>query len=171
MVLPLLSLASGAFSALGSIAAGNAAKQASELNAFNMETQKINAEMETKAKMNQRLYEYDNNLSVNIAALFATGRDVDTSQPRKTSSVAAFLKENQKIAGADVDTIAFTGQQKSLAATMAMSAELARGRAAQTSGYMTAFSTLTSAVMKYNDVRVGNAPAASYVSVSKSLGA
>jgi len=170
MALPLLSLASGAFSALGSIAAGNAAKQASELNAFNMETQKINAEMETKAKMNLRLYEYHSNLGVNIGALFATGRDVDVSQPRKTSSVGAFLAENKKIAGKDVNTIAYTGQQKSLAATMAMSAELARGRAAQTSGYITAFSTLTSAVMKYNDVRTGAAPQTPYTSVSASLG-
>lgn len=149
--------------------AGKAAESSAELNAFNIETQMVNAEAETQEKMNARLYEYRSNLSTNVAALFTTGRDVDPYAPSKTSSVGAFLKENKNIAGKDVKAAAHLGQQKSLASQMAMSAELARGRAAATSGFITGLSTMTKGIQRYNDIKVGAVPNAPYTSVASNV--
>ena len=72
----MMMIGSSAVSAVGQIAAGRAQQQASQLNAFNIKTDKQLNEVQAMQQARARKEEYDLATSANIAAFSAAGRDV-----------------------------------------------------------------------------------------------
>lgn len=167
MVFQALFIASSAISAAGSLMAGAAQQQASELNAFNIETQKVVSDTQAAQNHNDRLELFRNNLSSNIAFMFSTGRDVDVTQNKRTTSVAAFLEKQKETVGADIRRLEFQKQMEGARYQAEAAAERQRGRAAMLSGVVGAVSSMVGAVYKYEDIRLtemalqSNAPATS----------
>jgi hypothetical protein len=126
-------------------------KKASELNAYNIQTERILSKAEALQRHNDRLEDYRNNLSANIAAFSKLNRDV-----RLDRSVGAFLENQREIAVDDTRRSDFMGwAQESRMATESLVA-LAEGRAALRSGIAAekasrvgAFTTLVGGLMNF----------------------
>lgn len=142
---------SGGVSAGGQIFAGKSAQLASETNAFNIETQKKLSQTEAFDRHNQRLEVYRSNLSSNIAAFSAMGRDVGSDR-----SVAAFLEKQRRIATDDTERSDFMGMMESLKLGQEAATTRAEGYAAQTAGYVGAFTTIASTVSQMNMLGAGS---------------
>lgn len=141
-------LASTAVSAAGQIAAGNAARAAGELNAFNIETDKKLSEVEAFQRHNDRLEQYRSNLSANIAAFAAMGRDIGSDR-----SVAAFLEKQREIATDDARRSDFMGMAQAMKMQQQATAERIEGRARQAAATIGAFSTLASGLYNYQTIK------------------
>jgi len=130
---------------------GEEKKKASELNAYNMETDRILSKTEAMQRHNDRLELFRSNLSANIAAFSKMNRD-----PKLDRSVAAFLENQRLIATDDTRRSDFMGwAEESRRATEALVMK-AEGRAAQRAGYAaerasraTAFSTMVSGLTSF----------------------
>ena len=133
-------LAAGAagLSAVGQIAAGRAQQQASQLNAFNIKTDKKLNKVQALQQARARQEEYDLATSANIAAFAAAGRDVGSDK-----SVQAFLERQEELVGEDIGRIARQESIQGMKSEMAAMAEKRRGRNAYVS-------SLFSAVGRYN---------------------
>lgn len=147
-MIQMLMLASTAVSAAGQIAAGNAARAAGELNAFNIETDKKLSEVEAFQRHNDRLEQYRSNLSANIAAFAAMGRDIGGDR-----SVAAFLEKQREIATDDTRRSDFMGMAQAMKMQQQATAERIEGRARQTAATIGAFSTLASGLYNYQTIK------------------
>lgn len=145
---PLLMLASTAVSAAGQMAAGAAAKKAADLNAFNIETDRVRSQTEALQRHNDRLELYRSNLSANIAAFSAQGRDVGGDR-----SVAAFLERQKQIASDDTKRSDFMGAAQAAKMQQQATATRIEGRAQQQAATIGAFTSLASGLYSYNQVK------------------
>lgn len=145
---PLLMLASTAVNAAGQMAAGAAAKKAADLNAFNIETDRVRSQTEALQRHNDRLELYRSNLSANIAAFSAQGRDVGGDR-----SVAAFLERQKQIASDDTKRSDFMGAAQAAKMQQQATATRIEGRAQQQAATIGAFTSLASGLYSYNQVK------------------
>lgn len=147
-LLPFMMLASTAVSAAGQIAAGNAARSAGELNAYNIETDRVRSQAEALQRHNDRLEQYRSNLSANIASFAAQGRDVGADR-----SVAAFLERQKQIAADDTARSDFMGAAQAAKLMQQATTERIEGRAKQTAATVGAFTSLASGLYRYGQVK------------------
>jgi len=161
-LLPYAVLGSSALSAFGQLSAGRSAKFQSEVNAFgtqvnayNLETERELSRTEALQRHNDRLELYRSNLSANVAAFAAKGRDVGADR-----SIAAFLEEQKRIATSDTARSDFMAQvqgaklESQAIGERAQAASLqAQGRAQQQSAVIGAFTTLAGGMYRYNQVK------------------
>lgn len=137
-----------AVSAFGQLAAGAGARQAAELNAFNIETEKVMSETQARQRHNDRLEQYRNNLSANLASFAASGRDIGQDR-----SVGAFLARQKEIAASDTARSDFMGMMEGIKLSQAAAATRSEGRAQQMSATIGAFTSLAQGLYQYNQVR------------------
>ncbi len=140
-------LASTAFSAAGQMAAGRAQKEASDLNAFQIETDKQLNKVQALQRSRSRREEYIMARATNIAAFSAAGRDVASDK-----SVEAFLKRQQQIVADDTSRIDQQAQFESVKADMAASVERRRGRNALSAAMFSAVGTAAQGIYQYKTV-------------------
>ncbi len=151
-MIPALFLASSAISAGGSLLGGIGAKKSADLEAYNIETQRILSEAEAKARSNQRMEEYRSNLSANIASFAAAGRDIGGLD----RSVKAFLERQKEIAFTDVSRSEFMSEQESARLRAEAAATRREGKARAISGAIGAFTTLAGGLYDYNQIKIGS---------------
>lgn len=149
-MLEFLMLGSSIVSAGGSVLGGFGAQSSAELNAYNIETQRILSEAEAKARSNQRMEEYRSNLSSNIASFAAAGRDIGGMD----RSVKAFLDRQKEIAFTDVSRSEFMGQQESARLQAEATATRREGQARAISGTINAFTTLAGGLYDYQQIKI-----------------
>jgi len=135
--------------------AGEEQKKAAELNAYNIETERVVSKAESLQRHNDRLEEYRNNLSANIAAFSKMNRDV-----RLDRSVGAFLENQKMIATDDTRRSDFMGWAEQSRMGIEALVTRAEGRAAERAGIaaqrasrVSAFTTLASGLMGFAKVR------------------
>jgi hypothetical protein len=139
--------------AAGQIAAGQAQQQASQLNAFNIKTDKKLNKVQALQQARARQEEYDLATSANVAAFAAAGRDVGSDK-----SVQAFLERQEELVGEDIGRIARQESIQGMKSEMAAMAEKRRGRNAYVSSLFSAAGTISQGIYKYQMTR---APVAS----------
>lgn len=144
---PLMLLA--ALQAGSSIIGGISAMQTGELNAFNIETEKIASEAQAKERSRLRMEEYNTNLSANMAAFAAQGRDAGSSM-----SVEAFLEKQKQLAADDVKSLANDSFRRSLKYTSEAAAERASGRAAMIRSFFDAGSAITTGIYRTQQTEI-----------------
>lgn len=136
-------------SAGAQIEAGKSQQRSSQLNAFNIETERERSKAEARQRHNDRLEVYRSNLSANIASFAAAGRDVGADR-----SVQAFLKRQKEIATSDTARSDFMGQAQAGKLTAEASAVRAEGRAAMTAARIGAFTTLANGLNNYAQTKI-----------------
>lgn len=146
----LMFIASSAVSAGGSLAAGRAGAKSAELNAFNMRTERIQNEAIAIQRANDRYREFKLVESANRALLSAGGRDISGSD----RSVAAFLQRNRETAFNDIDRMESQRSMESVNMELQALSEQRRGRDIAASGIVQAFTTMGSAMMRYDAIRM-----------------
>lgn len=144
MAFPLLMLASTALSVGGQIAAGNAAQQASELTAFNTETEAELGKAQAMQMAQARMEEYELASSANLASFAAAGRDIGSDR-----SVKAFMDKQKEIIGKDIGRMGTQSQMELIKGRQQAAAERSAGRAAKTASLFSAASTAASGLYKY----------------------
>lgn len=152
---PYLMAGSSAISALGQLQAGRSQRKSAELNAFNLETERERSQVEARQRHNDRLEQYRSNLSSNIAAFAAAGRDVGRDR-----SVGAFLERQKEIAASDTARSDFMGMAEAAKLTAQAGATRATGYAAQRAATIGAFTTLATGIYRFNTIRTGQNPMA-----------
>ncbi len=146
----MFQLIAAGIGAVGQIAAGQAAKQAADLNAFNIKTDKVLNEVQAIQRARARKEEYDLATSANIAAFYAAGRDVGSDK-----SVQAFLERQQELVGDDLGRIARQKSMDAMKAEMAAMAEKRRGRNAYTASLFNAAGTIAQGVYDASSTATG----------------
>jgi hypothetical protein len=144
----MMMIGSSAVGAVGQIAAGQAQKQASELNAFQIETDKEMNKVQALQASRARREEYDLATSTNVAAFSAAGRDVGTDR-----SVEAFLERQKEVIAQDVGRIDQQTQFENMKASMAAMAERRRGRNALSAAMFSAVGTASEGIYRYQTTR------------------
>lgn len=137
-------LISAGISAIGTIQAGRAAKQASELNAYQIKTDKVLNDLQVMQQIQARREEHELATSSNVASFFASGRDVGSDR-----SVNAFLKRQKETIGTDVTRSQMQNYFEGQKSAMAAMAERRRGRNALMASYFDAASTMASGYGDY----------------------
>lgn len=134
--------------------AGEEQRKAAELNAYNIETERVVSKAEALQRHNDRLEQYRNNLSANIAAFSAMNRDV-----RLDRSVGAFLENQKMIATDDTRRSDFMGWAEQSRMGIESLVARAEGRAAERAGIAAqrasrvgAFTTLASGLFSFAKV-------------------
>jgi hypothetical protein len=146
----MMFIASSAVSAGASVAGGIGASRSSKLNAYNMETQRIQNEAVAVQRANDRYREFKLAESTNRALLSAvSGRDIGGAD----RSVAAFLQRNRETAFTDIERMESQRAMESMNAQMQAMSERRRGRDALASGVVNAFTTVGSAMMRYDAIK------------------
>ena len=133
-------------SAAGQAAAGRAAKEAADLDAFNIETQKVMSKAEAIQRHNDRLEQYRYNTKANIAAFAATGRDVGSDR-----SVSAFLERQKEVATQDTARSDLMGWFEGMKLQQQATATRIEGRARQQAAMIGAFTTMAQGIANYQD--------------------
>ena len=139
----MFQLIAAGIGAVGQIAAGQAAKKASDLNAFQIETDKELNKVQALQRSRSRREEYIMARSANIAAFSAAGRDIASDR-----SVEAFLKRQQKIVADDTSRIDQQVQFENVKVDMAASAERRRGKNALSAAMFSAVGTVSEGIYK-----------------------
>jgi hypothetical protein len=139
------------FGAINQAKTGDNEKRVSDINAYNLETDKKRSDIEARQRHNDRLDQYRSNLSENVAAFYAMGRDASDDK-----SVEAFLKRNREVATRDTARSDFMGAAEGMKTMQAARATRQGGRASQTAGYINAFTTLGSGLATYYKARSGS---------------
>jgi len=134
--------------AAGQIAAGQAQQQASQLNAFNIKTDKQLNKVQALQQARARQEEYDLATSANVAAFAAAGRDVGSDK-----SVQAFLERQEELVGEDIGRIARQENIQGMKSEMAAMAEKRRGRNAYVSSLFSAAGTIGQGIYQYDTTR------------------
>ena len=141
-------LIAAGFSAFGQMAAGQAAQESAELDAFNTETQRELSKVETLQRHNDRLEQYRYNVKANISAFYAAGRDVGADK-----SVSAFLQRQKEVVAEDTgrsDLMGFFEQMKLQQQATTIRTE---GRARKQAATIGAFTTMAQGIADYTDTR------------------
>lgn len=139
-------LISAGISAMGQMAAGQAAKEAADLDAFNIETQRELSKAEALQRHNDRLEQYRYNTKANIAAFAASGRDIGDDR-----SVGAFLERQKEIATQDTKRSDFMGAMEAMKLQQQATATRVEGRARKQAAMIGAFSTMAQGFADYQD--------------------
>ena len=143
----MLMLASTAVSAGGQILGGIGEKKSSDLNAFNIETDKKLNKAQALQESEARRAEYDVATASNIAAFAAMGREIDDR------SVQAFLKNEKKVFGKDLGRAETQTSMQSRKSDIAASTERRRGRNTLLASTISAAGTIGRGAMDYDTVR------------------
>jgi len=141
-------LIAAGISAFGQMAAGQAAQESAELDAFNTETQRELSKVESIQRHNDRLEQYRYNVKANIAAFYASGRDVGADK-----SVSAFLQRQKEVVAEDTkrsDLMGFFEQMKLQQQATTIRTE---GRARKQAATIGAFTTMAQGIADYSDTR------------------
>jgi len=141
-------LIAAGISAFGQMAAGQAAQESAELDAFNTETQRELSKVESIQRHNDRLEQYRYNVKANIAAFYASGRDVGADK-----SVSAFLQRQKEVVAEDTgrsDLMGFFEQMKLQQQATTIRTE---GRARKQAATIGAFTTMAQGIADYTDTR------------------
>ncbi len=141
-------LFSAGIGALGQMAAGRAAQESAELDAFNTETQRELSKVQTLQRHNDRLEQYRYNVKANISAFSAAGRDVEADK-----SVSAFLQRQKEVVAQDTgrsDLMGFFEQMKLQQQATTIRTE---GRARRQAATIGAFTTMAQGIADYTDTR------------------
>ena len=146
----MIQLIAAGIGAVGQIAAGRAQQQASQLNAFNIKTDKQLNEVQAMQQARARKEEYDLATSANVAAFSAAGRD--------DRSVQAFFEKQEELVGQDLGRIARQQSIESMKSEMAAMAEKRRGRNAYTASLFNAAGTIGQGIYQYQTTRASVAP-------------
>lgn len=139
----MIGLIGSVVGAAGQMAAGKAAQETAELNAYNVETDKVRSETEARQRHNDRLEQYRSNLSANIAAFSAAGRDISDK------SVKAFLEKQKEIASDDTRRSDFMGAAEAARLQQQATAARVEGRAMRQAATIGAFTTLASGISNF----------------------
>ena len=143
-------LISAGISAMGQMAAGQAAKEAADLDAFNIETQRELSKAEALQRHNDRLEQYRYNTKANIAAFAASGRDIGGDR-----SVGAFLERQKEIATQDTKRSDFMGAMEAMKLQQQATATRVEGRARKQAAMIGAFSTMAQGFADYQSTKTG----------------
>lgn len=143
-VTAVTSLIFSAIGAMGQIAAGKAEQQEAELNRFNIQTDKKFNGVAADQAANARKQEFDSAMESNIAALYATGRDVGSSM-----SIKAFLEKQKETAFEDIGRIQTQSHWADISSDMQALAEGRRGRNARTASLYRATATIGQGISDY----------------------
>ena len=145
---PITLMAAGStVAAIGTILGGIGAKQEAELNAFNIETDRLLNRVSAMQQASARMEEYESATASNIAAFSAMGRDIGSDR-----SVEAFLNRQQEIATRDVERIARQSAFQDLQSNMQALAERKRGQNALYSSLFSAAGQAGQGVYQYKAV-------------------
>ena len=139
-------LIAAAISASGQMAAGQAAKESADLDAFNIETQRELSKAEALQRHNDRLEQYRTNTKANIAAFSASGADI-----RRDKSVGAFLDRQKEIATEDTKRSDMMGLFEQMKLTQQAIATRVEGRARKEAAMIGAFTTMAQGIADYQD--------------------
>lgn len=131
------------------MAAGQAAQEGAELDAFNTETDKVRSQTEALQRHNDRLEQYRQNNASNIASFYAMGRDITDR------SVMAFLEKQKQTAAEDTRRSDIMGMFESMKLQQQANSIRAEGRARKQAAMIGAFSTLASGISDYQDTKGG----------------
>ncbi len=145
MSLAVLSLAGSLFGAMGQVSAARRQREAADLNAFQIKTDKVLNEVQALQMSRARREEYELATSANVAAFFAAGRDVGSDK-----SVQAFLERQESLVGDDIGRIVRQSSMEGMKAEMAAMAERRRGRNIQTASLFNAIGTIGQGIYQYN---------------------
>ena len=140
----MIQLIAAGIGAVGQIAAGRAQQQASQLNAFNIKTDKQLNEVQAMQQARARKEEYDLATSANVAAFSAAGRDVGADR-----SVQAFFEKQEELVGQDLGRIARQQSIESMKSEMAAMAERRRGRNTYTASLFNAAGTIGQGIYQH----------------------
>lgn len=143
-----IQLIAAGISAIGQIAAGQAEKEAADLNAFQIRTDKTLNKAQALQMSRSRRAEYDSATAANIGAFYAAGRDVDSDR-----SVQAFLKKQKEVAGQDIGRIARQENMQGIKAELAAMGERRRGRNALTASLFSAAGTMAEGYHRYSSTK------------------
>jgi len=149
--MPLLETAligSTVLSVFGQISAGQAQNEASELNAFQIQTDKEINKVQALQASRARREQYDLATSTNVAAFSASGRDIGSDR-----SVEAFLERQKEVIAQDVGRIDQQTQFENMKASMAAMAERRRGRNALSAAMFSAIGTASEGIYRYETTR------------------
>ena len=127
--------------------AGIGAQKEAELNAFNIQTQKIQNKTQAMQAAQARREEYDLATASNIAT-FSKATDLSSR------SVQAFLERQKEIVGKDITRISQQSRAEDLAADMRALAERRRGRNAFYSSLFTAAGTIGEGLQQAKQTKV-----------------
>lgn len=130
---------------------GKRAKNVANLNSYKLGTEKKMSEVEAQQRHNDRLEQYKSNLSSNIAAFAATGRDLGDFRTfgKGTNSVFAFLNRQRDVATNDLARSDIMGRAESMKYKQQMFAIRAEGQASLVASRYKAFSSIASGL---NDI-------------------
>lgn len=152
-----LAIAAAVVSAGSQVAGGIGARKSADLNAENIKTQRIMNEAAAMQRANDRHDQFKFAESANRALLSgAMGRDISGAD----RSVAAFLRRNRETAFSDIGRIEDQTQMESLNLDLQAASERRRGREAQISGIIGAFTTMAGAYDSYDRTRFSPKPTA-----------
>lgn len=144
---PLMILAG--IQAAGSLIGGISAMKSAELDAYNLETEKMVSEAQAKERSRLRMDEYASNLSMNMATFAAQGRDAGSSM-----SVKAFLDKQKEMAADDVRSLANDSFLRSLKYTAQAAGARASGRAAFASSLFDAGSVMATGIYRTQQTEI-----------------
>ena len=136
--------------AMGQIAAGQAAQESANLDAFNTETEKVRSKTEALQRHNDRLEQYRQNNASNIASFYAMGRDITDR------SVMAFLEKQKQTAAEDTRRSDVMGMFESMNLQQQATATRIEGRAQKQAAMIGAFNTLARGISDYQDTMAGS---------------
>ena len=142
----MIMLATAAVSAGGQILGGIGEKKSSDLNAFNIETDKKLNKVQAMQESEARRADYDLATASNIAAFAAMGR------AQSDNSVQAFLKRQKKTFGEDIGRAQMQTAMQSRKSDIAASTERRRGKNTLLASTISAAGTIGQGAMDYDRV-------------------
>jgi hypothetical protein len=124
-------------------------RRADELQAFNNDTDAVRSDAEARQRHNDRAEQYRANVSANIAAFSASGRDVYDSP-----SINDFFNRQKEVVSKDLRVSDFMGAAES-AKVRAQSAVIRQEAGARkNAAYFTAFTSTVGAISDYSKTKV-----------------
>ena len=138
--------ATAAVSAGGQILGGIGEKKSSDLNAFNIQTDKKLNKVQAMQESEARRADYDLATASNIAAFAAMGR------AQSDNSVQAFLKRQRETFGEDIGRAQMQTAMQSRKSDIAASTERRRGKNTLLASTISAAGTIGQGAMDYDRV-------------------
>lgn len=142
-----LQLFGSAISAFSAIQQGKAAKTQAYAEAQQYKAERQMNELQTQQRHNDRLASYNSALATNEAWFAFAGRDASDR------SVRAFLDRQKEIAYTDLSRSATQGFMESEKLRYQSDLSILRGRNAYRAGMMSAASSITSGLFKYQQIK------------------
>lgn len=144
-----LTIIFGLLQVFGGLSKANAQRQAEYDDAHAMEIEGERSKIEAAQRHNDRMLEFQEVLSTNIAQITSQGRD-----PFQDRSVKAFLAENERRATMDISRVDFMGDANATKMKNAATSKRKSGDAFMVAGILGAAGTLVSTQHQINLTRV-----------------